>query len=126
MRDQFSELIKKRAQFDGSLGRLLSWMPGRQIAFIFGLLAVSMRTLLAQSVQPEMLFQFPYGGVAREPQYPYGNLLEGTDGSFYGTTTGGGGSNLGTVFKVTTNGILTTVASFNNTNGAAPYAGLTL
>ena len=32
----------------------------------------------------------------------------------------------GTVFKVTTNGTLTTLVSFNGTNGANPYAALTL
>ena len=33
---------------------------------------------------------------------------------------------MGTVFKVTTNGTLTTLVSFNGTNGAYPHAGLTL
>ena len=32
----------------------------------------------------------------------------------------------GTVFQVTTNGTLTTLVSFNCTNGAYPYAALTL
>ena len=32
----------------------------------------------------------------------------------------------GTVFKVTTNGTLTTLVSFNGTNGANPNAALTL
>ena len=33
---------------------------------------------------------------------------------------------MGTVFKVTTNGTLTTLVSFNHTNGANPHAALTL
>lgn len=63
---------------------------------------------------------------------PYAALTLGHDGNFYGTTEAGGafeggwGETLGTVFKVTTNGTLTTLVSFNGTNGAAPYAGLTL
>jgi uncharacterized repeat protein (TIGR03803 family) len=52
--------------------------------------------------------------------------IQGTDGYFYGTTWGGGSGGYGTVFRVTTNGALTTLASFYNTNGAVPQAGLTL
>ena len=60
------------------------------------------------------------------------SLVQGTDGSFYGTTVGGGITNsvyyngmagMGTVFKVTTNGTLTALVSFNFTNGAAPCGG---
>jgi uncharacterized repeat protein (TIGR03803 family) len=54
-------------------------------------------------------------------------LTLGSDGSFYGTTVDGGtNGDYGTVFKVTTNGVLTSLLSFANTNGAYPYAGLTL
>jgi len=64
---------------------------------------------------------------------PYAALTLGLDGNFYGTTSGGGGNTniysglgYGTIFKVTTNGTLTTLVSFNNTNGADPEAALTL
>jgi uncharacterized repeat protein (TIGR03803 family) len=55
-------------------------------------------------------------------------LTLGSDGDFYGTTYGeaGGSSDSGTVFKVTTNGVLTSLAFFNKTNGSHPRAGLTL
>jgi uncharacterized repeat protein (TIGR03803 family) len=64
--------------------------------------------------------------------YPSSGLALGNDGCFYGTTDFGGlyanqyGSGFGTVFRVTTNGALTTLANFNGTNGAYPQAGLTL
>jgi uncharacterized repeat protein (TIGR01451 family) len=62
---------------------------------------------------------------------PVANLLLGPDGNFYGTTSGGGttlsGTNVtGTVFRMTTNGTLTTLVNFNGVNGGIPLAGLAL
>src|ERR1039458_5015543 len=45
---------------------------------------------------------------------PAAALTLGNDGNFYGTTEDGGSNGVGTVFKVTTNGTLTTLVSFNN------------
>src|SRR5665213_857855 len=57
---------------------------------------------------------------------PVAGLVAGQDGNFYGTTTNGGtNGGYGTVFKVTTSGVLTTLVSFNNTDGEDPQAGLT-
>jgi uncharacterized repeat protein (TIGR03803 family) len=53
---------------------------------------------------------------------PFAGLIQGSDGNFYGTTGGGGTSNLGTVFRITSRGILTTLHSFNGSDGASPYA----
>src|ERR1019366_3797480 len=60
--------------------------------------------------------------------YPYARLVQGTDGYFYGTTESvGGTNNAGTVFKISSNGILTTLYSFTGANdGANPYAALVL
>ena len=44
---------------------------------------------------------------------PQAALMQANDGNFYGTTGGGGTGDLGTVFKVTPSGILTTLISFN-------------
>jgi uncharacterized repeat protein (TIGR03803 family) len=55
---------------------------------------------------------------------PYAGLVQGADGSFYGTTENQGSNGFGTVFKFATNGVLTTLVSFANTNGAYPQAGL--
>ncbi len=53
---------------------------------------------------------------------PYGgSLIQGTDGNFYGTTYIGGGFGYGTVFKMTPAGALTTLVSFDGTNGIEPY-----
>ena len=66
-------------------------------------------------------FSNPY-----EDADPYAGLTLGNDGSFYGTTLQGGINNLGSVFKVTTNGTLTTLCSFSSFNGSEVIAGLTL
>ncbi|MGD0437302.1 MAG: choice-of-anchor tandem repeat GloVer-containing protein [Bryobacteraceae bacterium] len=44
--------------------------------------------------------------------HPGAELVQGTDGNFYGTTGSGGAFNLGTVFKITPGGALTTLYSF--------------
>jgi uncharacterized repeat protein (TIGR03803 family) len=53
-------------------------------------------------------------------------LVQGTDGDLYGTTSSDGANGLGTVFKVTPSGTLTTLHSFVSTEGSHPYAGLML
>jgi uncharacterized repeat protein (TIGR03803 family) len=62
---------------------------------------------------------------------PEAGLALGSDGYFYGTTEAGGaytdqnGEGYGTVFKISTNGTLTSLYSFTGGNdGAYPYAGL--
>ena len=59
--------------------------------------------------------------------HPSAALVMADDGSFYGTTEYGGtsgGTGFGTVFKVNPAGTLTTLASFKNSNGAYPTAGV--
>ncbi|HSB69072.1 MAG TPA: choice-of-anchor tandem repeat GloVer-containing protein [Candidatus Methylomirabilis sp.] len=58
---------------------------------------------------------------------PSAGLIRGSDGNFYGTTSNGGGSDdLGTVFKLTPTGTLTTLHAFTvaKADGAYPAAGL--
>ena len=61
---------------------------------------------------------------------PTGPLMQGSDGNLYGTTLGGIGfagltarsiySGYGTIFRMTTNGDLTTLVYFNGNNGDTP------
>lgn len=53
-----------------------------------------------------------------------GSIVQGADGSFYGTTRQGGTNGHGTVFKVSPNGTITSLHSFVITDGSTPYAGL--
>jgi uncharacterized repeat protein (TIGR03803 family) len=59
-------------------------------------------------------------------QAPSSALVQGTDGNFYGTTVGGGSGTppVGTVFKITPSGSLTTLHSFDRTDGEQPYGTL--
>lgn len=55
---------------------------------------------------------------------PYGALVQGTDGNFYGTTYAGGANGYGTVFQITPSGALTTLHSFGGPDGQYPMSGL--
>jgi uncharacterized repeat protein (TIGR03803 family) len=69
-----------------------------------------------------VLWSFGGGTDGREP---YGSLLQGTDGNFYGTTSEGGTNNAGTVFKITPAGVETVLWSFGSgTDSNTPYGSL--
>ncbi len=75
------------------------------------------------------LYSFcPQGPPCTGGSSPYAGLVQGTDGNFYGTTSGGGAYGGGTVFEITPSGTLTMLYSFCSqtgcTDGSVPYAGL--
>jgi uncharacterized repeat protein (TIGR03803 family) len=60
---------------------------------------------------------------------PYAGLVQASDATFFGTTAAGGnysncGEGCGTVYKLTPGGTLTTLYSFNKTDGSEPFGGL--
>jgi uncharacterized repeat protein (TIGR03803 family) len=61
---------------------------------------------------------------------PNGAIIQATDGLFYGTTWYGGNmsacpdSGCGTIYRMTARGAVRTLHSFQNTDGAVPFAGL--
>jgi uncharacterized repeat protein (TIGR03803 family) len=61
---------------------------------------------------------------ATDGEFLYAGLVQGTNGTFYGTTSKGGANDEGTVFSITANGTLTTLHSFDTTDGNFPQAGL--
>jgi uncharacterized repeat protein (TIGR03803 family) len=57
--------------------------------------------------------------------YPSNGLVQATDGAFYGTASSGGtNGGWGTVFRMTPDGTLTALHSFNYQDGAYPVGGL--
>ena len=58
--------------------------------------------------------------------YPRASLVVGSDGNFYGTSAYGGSNGVGTVFKMTPNGVFTPLYSFrtNGIDGQHPEAAL--
>jgi uncharacterized repeat protein (TIGR03803 family) len=66
-----------------------------------------------------------FSGNGGDGQNPYGGLVQGSDGALYGTTYEGGSSNLGSVFRLNTDGSAYTILkSFTGSDGAGPQAGL--
>lgn len=67
-----------------------------------------------------------FAGYPAEGGVPFAALVQGNDGDFYGTTAIGGARFKGTVFKIDAAGTLTTLHSFNGSNGegANPVAAL--
>jgi uncharacterized repeat protein (TIGR03803 family) len=52
---------------------------------------------------------------------PFAALVQGVDGDLYGTTESGGAYNQGALFKITTQGVLTTVHSFCNPSDCTDF-----
>jgi uncharacterized repeat protein (TIGR03803 family) len=86
---------------------------------------------------PDTVFKITTGGSistlhafsGSDGNYLCCDLIQATDGQFYGTTGGGGANNscnngCGTVFKITAQGILTTLHNFDSTAGYYPTGGL--
>jgi uncharacterized repeat protein (TIGR03803 family) len=101
----------------------LNWMT--KACGVFLLWAMAAIALPAQTFTVLHSFDGPAG------EYPRAGLVQGTNGNLFGTTIMGGtndsclgSTTCGTIFTITPGGTLTTLASFDGTDGAYPYAGL--
>ena len=65
-----------------------------------------------------------FAGGTSDGEYPLAGVIVDAKGNVYGTTSGGGASNFGTVYKVSKSGQFTLLHSFNGTEGKDVYGGL--
>ena len=90
----------------------------RLVCFLSLLLGPCM-TMAAQA-QTTQLFAFAcQGGSCLLGSAPQA-LLQGVDGNFYGVSSKGGSGGVGTIFQLTPGGQVTSLFSFNGTNGSGP------
>jgi len=78
-------------------------------------------------VSPNGALQTIYSFGDLDGASPEAALIQGTTGNFYGTTESGGSQcpgGCGTVFEITPGGVLTTLHTFDLTDGSGPYAAL--
>jgi uncharacterized repeat protein (TIGR03803 family) len=66
-----------------------------------------------------------FGG-GSDGSYPEAGVVQGSDGSFYGSTSLGGTQGFGTVFRITPAGVETVLVNFDYTNGTEPKSGVIL
>jgi uncharacterized repeat protein (TIGR03803 family) len=77
------------------------------------------------SITPEGTLTSLHTFVVLDGDNPQSKLIEANDGNLYGTTSGGGNAGGdGTIFKMTLAGSLTTLYSFDGTDGGFPIGGL--
>jgi uncharacterized repeat protein (TIGR03803 family) len=105
-----------------SHGRMLR-PPFRTGATLLLWAVLSVTPSLAQTYTENILHSF--SGSPNDGAVPTSGLIMDSTGNLYGTTYfGGGSSNYGSVYKVTTGGVETVLYSFTETDGANPVAAL--
>jgi uncharacterized repeat protein (TIGR03803 family) len=100
----------------------------RHRRFHFAFLCVTMFSATAAIVSTAQTFTTLYNFCSQvncaDGSQPTSELVQGLDGSFYGTTYIGGANSFGTVFTITPSGTLTTLHSFGGDDGGLSTAGL--
>jgi uncharacterized repeat protein (TIGR03803 family) len=80
--------------------------------FSWWMRACGIIALWAAVALPAQTFTSLYSFNGMDGQNPGAELVQGTDGNFYGTTLNGGANGYGSVFKITPSGTLATLYSF--------------
>ena len=76
------------------------------------------------SGNPTLLYSFCSQTNCTDGEIPTAALVQGSDGNFYGTTSGGGAYGNGTIFKITPSGTMTILHSFAGGEGNGVVAPL--
>lgn len=97
----------------------IQWGRIALAAGIFAFIFISARGARGQSYS--VLHSFTGGSDGGNPE---GGLVADSAGNLYSTTSHGGASGDGTVFKMTPTGVETVLHSFSGSNGRLPVAGL--
>src|ERR1700722_1414755 len=94
--------------------------------FAFAILTLVLAVSVAHAQTYTDLYNL--GDATGDPLSPQfsGIVAQGRDGNLYSSTPAGGSSAMGAVFKITPQGTLSVLHSFNGTLGKVPYGGLTL
>jgi uncharacterized repeat protein (TIGR03803 family) len=95
------------------------------------------RTTVGGTTAKRKVFKITHGGTlttlysfcsqcgCADGSVPYAGLVQASNGDLYGTTRqGGANGSYRTIFKITTNGPLTTLHSFDGQDSIEPWAGL--
>src|SRR5438034_1410240 len=91
---------------------------------VMGLLAALAICWPTQVAGADLSLQILYG-LKSNPKNPRAELVQGSDGNFYGTTAfGGTGGENGTVFAITPAGVFAILHSFQGLDGALPWSSL--
>ncbi|HVI09533.1 MAG TPA: choice-of-anchor tandem repeat GloVer-containing protein [Candidatus Binatia bacterium] len=105
-------------------------MKGRRAAGLTGVFVFALYVLPASPQTFTRLYGFCEQANCDDGFHPYAGLVQGIDGSLYGTTSQGGDNGQGAIFKITPGGHFTSLYSFcsqtNCADGSFPYAGLIL
>lgn len=116
------EILHEFGRLDGPAASLIQALDGNLYGTTMG---SGVGDGMVFKVSPAGAFTVLHTFTLNEGNRPLGGLVQATDGNFYGTTSLGGARSRGTVFRVTTDGALTTLYSFTGVgDGEEPIAGL--
>jgi uncharacterized protein (TIGR03437 family) len=84
------------------------------------LYGVTVSTVFRITLSGTLTTLYTFGTQAGDGRSPSGPLLQGVDGNLYGMTQAGGTGAVGTIFKISLAGAMTTLYSFTSATGSAP------
>jgi uncharacterized repeat protein (TIGR03803 family) len=99
---------------------LRSWLRGSAVGLFFAALAVASGHAVASDLTVLHAFGYQPDG-----EYPEGRLVQGSDGTLYGTTYEGGVNGYGMAFSIAPDGTFTTLHSFTGSDGQQLNGGMT-